>query len=93
MELAARSFDLFSSLINASQPSSALARFTQELLKWIGRECVDEHWLIKCAELAGGLAYPNSDGLMIRDAIAEADKQLRSLRAPLRLINSGSLGR
>ncbi|KAK8087414.1 hypothetical protein PG994_002388 [Apiospora phragmitis] len=93
IELAARSFDLLSAIVKSSQTSSAIVRSTQELVKWLASECVQESIFTQCAELARSLAYPNEDALVVRASIAEADKKLHTLRAPLRLINSGSLGR
>ncbi|KAK8055341.1 hypothetical protein PG993_000568 [Apiospora rasikravindrae] len=93
IELVARSFDLLSAIVNSSQPSSAIARSTQELVKWLARECVQESVFTQCAQLARSLAYPNDDALVIRSSIAEADIKLHTLQAPLRLIKSGSLGR
>ncbi|KAK8088157.1 hypothetical protein PG997_003118 [Apiospora hydei] len=93
IELVARSFDLLSAIVNSSKPSSAIARSTQEIVKWLARECVQESLFTQCAELARSLAYSNEDALAIRSSIAEADEKLRTLEAPLHLIKSGSLGR
>ena len=94
MELTARTIDLCSAIINASQPTSIIARSTHDLLKWIARERIDEISFTKCAEKARGLAYPNANGVIIRNQIEEADRRLNNLRrAPIGLVVSGSLGR
>ena len=94
IEFGARAFDLCSALVNASQPTSAIVRSTQDLLKWLARERVDEYSFTKCAEKARCLAYPNANGVTIRNQIEEADKRLHTVRgAPIGLLVSGSLGR
>lgn len=94
IEFGARAFDLCSALVNASQPTSAIVRSTQDLLKWLARERVDEYSFTKCAEKARSLAYPNANGVAIRNQIEDADKRLHAVRgAPIGLIVSGSLGR
>ncbi|KAI9660924.1 MAG: hypothetical protein M1821_009251 [Bathelium mastoideum] len=93
MNLAARSFDLLSTLIKASEPASTIVKYTQDLTKWLARECVDEMSFKKCLELAHGLAYPNEVGYEIRRLI-EGDQRLQGLKnVPHGLIVSGSLSR
>ncbi|KAL9074542.1 MAG: hypothetical protein Q9157_004337 [Trypethelium eluteriae] len=95
MTLIARSFDLMSALVRAADPASAVAKSTQDLIKWLARERIDELSFATCAKQARGLAYPNENGLVIRDSIEESDQGLKGLLkgAPLNLVISASLGR
>lgn len=93
LELTARSFDLLSAIVHVSQPADAFAKRAIDLVKWLARERIDESNFKKCAELARAIAYPNQNGLTIRDSIEQADQKLRGIRAPIGLLVSGSLGR
>ncbi|KAI9706333.1 MAG: hypothetical protein M1820_004909 [Bogoriella megaspora] len=94
MTLATRSIDLISTVIKAAEPSSTLVQSTKDVIKWLAREKIDEVSFTKYLEMARGLAYPNQDGLAIRDSIDKGDQRLKRVKgAPLDIVASGSLGR
>ncbi|MCJ1368143.1 hypothetical protein MMC16_007284 [Acarospora aff. strigata] len=94
MQLTTQTFNLSAALLNIINPTSAALNYSQELLKWLSRQGIDEGSFEECAKLARGIAYPNANGSKIRDSISKADDRLSKIKmCPLPLIFSGSLGR
>ncbi len=71
--------NLAAALLNLLNPSGALAKNTQDLLRWLERSGIDEASFDNCIKAAWGLAYPNGNGMVLFDGVAQADLRLQKL--------------
>jgi hypothetical protein len=76
-------------LINSSSPVNQLA---YSIVKWLGRERLDESDFTYCLDRSRGLAYPNQYGLEIRERILKSDNRIAKLGG-LQLVVPGAIGR
>jgi hypothetical protein len=76
-------------LINSSNPVNKLAN---NIIKWLGRERIDQSDFQYCVEQSRALAHPNEDGLNIRENILKSDNRVAKLGG-LQLIIPGAIGR
>lgn len=76
-------------LINSTNPVNKLAH---NIVRWLGRECINESDFAYCVERSRALAYPNEYGLEIRESIIKSEVRIARVGG-LQLITSGAIGR
>ena len=95
LSVASNAIGLAKSGIDFVPASGTLMKLGLDMYNWVIREGLDEGVFSKCRELSLGLAYPNSEGQEIQRKLEKSDRKLSEmkLKAPLKLITSGALGR
>ncbi|MCJ1451128.1 hypothetical protein MMC28_001463 [Mycoblastus sanguinarius] len=82
--------------LNIANPAGAVVGASRLLYGWLERSGVDESNFERCMTAARSLAYPNKNGMELRDSVAKADDRLEKLKngqLPLMLQSSQALGR
>lgn len=75
--------------INSSHPVTKLA---YNFVRWLGREGIDESDFQYCVEQSRAVAYPNEQGLEIRQSILQSENKI-ARAGGLHLIAAGAIGR
>ena len=76
-------------LLSSSNPVTQLAH---NIVRWLGRECINESDFTYCIERCSALVYPNEHGLVVRESILQSEKKIARVGG-LHLIAAGAIGR
>jgi hypothetical protein len=91
LDVAARSTDLVTALVNASNATGPAAGALICVWRWLGREKMDRYELQDCLQKARGLAFPNRNAQEFFDGVLKGAESHPTM--PLFTQTSGSLER